>query len=119
MQDEDEGLAVCLRQQNRSYSPGDKAHYRQGRPHWPYRLRVDQQRLMPVYSWILLAIALFLFWYPAWDDDRRRMRRNERESESKRLDIIIKYGIDPREIEISDLNEFMHWRQHGRGTPYG
>lgn len=69
-------------------------------------------------EYVGLFIALFLFWYPAWEDDRMRRRRNEREAESKRLDMVIKYGIDPRDVEIEHLNEWMHWQFHGRGTPY-
>lgn len=69
-------------------------------------------------SFICIAVALFLLWYPQWEDDRRRMRNYEREAESKRLDFIIKHGFDPQGVTLEDMHEWMHWQQCGRGLPY-
>lgn len=71
-----------------------------------------------IYTWMGTFIALFLFMYPSWEDDRRRMRRNDRELEARRLNILIQYGIDPREVDVDHMSEWLHWRQHGRGVPY-
>lgn len=77
---------------------------------------MDVEKMVATY--ICLAVALFLLWWPQWEEDRRRLRRMDRELESKRLDLYLKYGIDVRDVECEHFDEWLHWNRHGRGRPY-
>lgn len=44
--------------------------------------------------WVPVAVALFWLWYPDWDNDRRKRRREEVERQMKRIELVVKGGID-------------------------
>lgn len=73
-------------------------------------------------SFILVAIALFLLYWPLWEEERTRSRRRDRELQSKREELQIKclmeFGEPDLEVVMDAGFEWAHWHTHGRGRAY-
>lgn len=74
--------------------------------------------------WICTAVALALLFYPQWEEDRIKRRRDERESEATQLELRLRFAQEFGMLltfeEISEaVHEWSSWRSRGRGEPYG
>ncbi len=74
---------------------------------------------MEWWTTIMLLCSMALLYYPQWEDDRRRRRQDEHDRQSKRLDLMIKHGVDVEDPDLMPaLDEWMHWHFQGRPKPH-